>query len=228
LCGAGCGVSSEEVIPGEDTGGGVDIIDEENNNVGSISLGNSTITLVEGGFLIISAAKVSTDTDVSQVVSSIIDVTLLDANGNEISLLDNSVRICLEVNSTDTQDLCLSYLDESVTPPKWRCQDPCLTRSNSSFICGETGHFTSFAVLLGGGGGDSCGGSSAQETLIQWLSLAAIIIALVCVVFLALLLELKVRLDKKRREEQNEKKRRTRRTRVHPSSTGFSMTNTDD
>jgi hypothetical protein len=57
---------------------------------------------------------------------------------------------CVYMSVQRTQDHCLSYIDTSVKPPVWKCQDDCLTQVSPSFWCGETDHFTNFAVLLSG------------------------------------------------------------------------------
>jgi hypothetical protein len=87
-----------------------------------------------------------------QIVSKIYDVSFAGGQYYE----DFSVQLCFTVNTT--RDACLGYLDESVSPPKWKCEDECLQRSSSGQVCGDTSHFTNFAILLGGGGsgGNAC------------------------------------------------------------------------
>lgn len=80
---------------------------------------------------------------------------LYDISGNEISLLDNSVEICLRSTGAGGDDGCLGYLDTSSATPTWRCEDECL-KSHDDLLCGDTKHFTNFAILLGGGGGGKC------------------------------------------------------------------------
>jgi hypothetical protein len=78
---------------------------------------------------------------------------------------------------------CLSYLDESSNPPKWKCVDECLQKKDG-LLCGYTDHFTSFAVLLGGstgGGGGGCGSSDGGTSVLVYLSAAAIGAALVVI-----------------------------------------------
>ena len=72
--------------------------------------------------------------------------------------MSSSATICLGVNDSETLannagDYCLGFVDESINPPEWKCQDLCLQskRTKSSRqLCGETPHFTNFAVLLMG------------------------------------------------------------------------------
>src|SRR5699024_8577483 len=40
------------------------------------------------------------------------------------------------------------YLDESQTPPRWRCEDECIEENSEEKFCGTTSHFTNFALLL--------------------------------------------------------------------------------
>jgi hypothetical protein len=167
----------------------VPITVDEGNNVGAVVIPNQQ-QQTGSGILVISSAIVPNNTDLSLVLSPIVELTLFDENGNEISLLDNSIQVCLEVESTD-ENLCLSYLDTSVSPPEWKCQDACLSRQNSTYVCGQTGHFTSFAVLLSGNSDNGCGGgSSGVDVIIQWLSFAALIAAGGVICFTVMIMEL--------------------------------------
>ena len=92
--------------------------------------------------------------DNSDVVSDVFDVSLANPN----AILGGDVEICLKAK-TKREDLCLGYLDESKSPPKWECEDRCLQIDDNGLICGETDHFTNFALLLDGNGSGSsdCG-----------------------------------------------------------------------
>lgn len=109
--------------------------------------------------------------------------------------------------------MCLSYLDESTSPPEWKCQDSCLTRKGAS-VCGETGHFTSFAVLLdGGGGGSGCNGDSEGviDEVVTYLSLGSVIVAIILIVLAIIILELyhtKHKKDIKQRVAEKAKSRK--------------------
>jgi hypothetical protein len=103
----------------------------------------------------------------------------------------------------------LSYLDEKSNPPKWKCVDECL-QEKDGYFCGETDHFTSFAILLGGSGGGGggsggCGSSSTEFSTIGWLSLAAVLAALLVVILVVLANESYHRYKSARRwkEERN-------------------------
>jgi hypothetical protein len=58
--------------------------------------------------------------------------------------------VCIDAANADSKSGCLGYIDESVDPPKWVCEDPCV-KHNGNTLCGTTDHFTSFAILLNGG-----------------------------------------------------------------------------
>ncbi|MCB9666151.1 MAG: hypothetical protein H6732_18730 [Alphaproteobacteria bacterium] len=63
--------------------------------------------------------------------------------------------VCLQGKRSD-EPACLGYLDASVSPPVWRCEDPCLDATDDGLYCGTTSHFTNFAILLGGADPDTC------------------------------------------------------------------------
>ena len=95
------------------------------------------------------------------VASSIFDITIL--NGD----LKGKAKICLDVDE-DLKDVerngCLGFLDDD---GNWDCEDPCVTAEDGR-ICGETSHFSTFAILLGAAGGDGgqCGGKDDNNNLI--------------------------------------------------------------
>jgi len=74
-----------------------------------------------------------------------------------------SADVCLNVNQNeDISELCLGFYDEQTG--EWKCEDECLEEQRRSSgmieVCGQTNHFTNFAVLLSGaGGGNPCGSS---------------------------------------------------------------------
>ena len=119
----------------------------------------------------------------TEIVSTyVIDVTAIDkTTGKEIEFTDNA-EICMKVDDTDKKkDSCLGYYAEDDV--EWKCEDECL-KKESSFLCGDTNHFTNFAVLLGGipGTGNHC---SSQNYFIfdkMWKDLVLIsgIICLMC------------------------------------------------
>lgn len=191
----------------------IDIISTNDNTIGSVVLDRRQ---TRNGFLIISQANVSSEVDTSNILSPIVELTLLDAQGNEISTLYNSVTLCLDVGVQESsEDLCLSYLDENENPPEWKCQDSCLEyNGNGNQICGETGHFTSFAILLGAGVG--CGGGDDEEVqkVIGWLSLAAIIIAVLCICCGIIMMELYMLVARKKQDKKRAHRARRRKSKL--------------
>ena len=215
LCGSLCNEQPDEeyipVVDGKDN----EITSIEGNNIGSVAFDTKNGVQTAQGLLIISEAVISNDTDISLVLSPIVSLTLLDDAGNEISILENSVELCLEVDpAAGDEDLCLSFLDESKDPPEWRCQDSCLERTNGNTVCGETGHFTSFAVLLNGGG-SGCGGSSneAVEKVITYLSIAAVILACIFIVIAIVIIEMFLNYEKRKKDAKLANKAQSRKQR---------------
>ena len=127
------------------------------------------------------------DSSNSQELSSIVlNITLLDGQGNFITELDSPLTICFAApNGTKrSQNLCLSFYDERKN--KWRCEDECLTTgaargvnaSNAgadgeNLLCGQTSHLTNFALLLIGGDGEApC--LSGKGNTFAWISLGMV------------------------------------------------------
>ena len=79
------------------------------------------------------------------LVSSILNITLLDGQANSISQLDSPLTICLVLNGTKSSaGVCLSYFNERKS--KWMCEDKCLTsvtakgssKEGENLVCGQT------------------------------------------------------------------------------------------
>ena len=47
-------------------------------------------------------------------------------------------------------------MNEKKSPPRWECEDKCLTENSDGLLCGDTDHFTSFALLFNGAGSNDC------------------------------------------------------------------------
>jgi len=92
-------------------------------------------------------ATVIESSDTSAIVSFIVDIHF-EVEGNQ---LDGSVKICVkpDPNLSSTNDICLGFLDESLDPPEWKCEEICLKKEKGGLLCGFTSHFTNFALLLG-------------------------------------------------------------------------------
>ena len=104
--------------------------------------------------------------------------------------IGGTVEICIEAdkNQQNTDDLCLGFLDESKNPPEWRCEDSCVQEVSNGLFCGETDHFTNFALLLDGTR-DDCEDSS-EDLIYTWVSVAAIGVALCCICLIVVIIEL--------------------------------------
>lgn len=95
--------------------------------------------------------------DNSDIVSAVIDLSLVDSDGNIIQP-SSHVEICFDVsNSRRNSDLCLGSYNED--NQEWKCDDYCLERRHNNLLCGTVNHFTNFAILLQGGGENGCGGN---------------------------------------------------------------------
>ena len=90
-----------------------------------------------------------------EIGSLVYDVTAEDEDGNEIEFKAEAM-LCLTVDDVNRDDSCLAYLDEN--SGDWLCEDRCLDTMNDQ-LCGDTDHFTNFAVLFDGiaSGGNPCG-----------------------------------------------------------------------
>ena len=140
-----------------------------------------------------------------ELVSTVLNITLLDSQGNAITQLDSPLIICLALPNTTKKGVkvCLSFYDER--KDKWTCEDECLTTvatkgtnasdagaKTESFLCGQTSHLTNFALLLTGGeGADPC--QSGKDNTLAWISLGMVGAAVLVVAFAVLLIEVHIR-----------------------------------
>ena len=126
--------------------------------------------------------------DLSTVASLIVNIKLQ----NPYDDLGGNVDVCLKADDTNDDNLCLGFLDETVNPPEWICEDHCLQKNNDGLYCGKTDHFTNFALLLSGGSsGNGCGSSGDDWITNSWYgdfmlilgcSLAIIMIAVIFII----------------------------------------------
>ena len=130
-----------------------------------------------------------------QLGSSVIEVTLVDSDGNSISELNTPLTICFVPSADQKRMQCLSYYDEDKA--KWRCEDECLTKTKEGSLCGQTDHLTNFALLFTGAGErnrDPCHSSSDNgQITISWISLGMVCGAIVIVALSILAVELRIR-----------------------------------
>ena len=129
----------------------------------------------------------------SNSLSSVIDITLRGPDGAERQP-DKAVEICFELATSEEDDACLAYWDTRLEG--WKCEDKCIQRKGK-FACGDTDHFTNFAILLAGlsgKGGDGCSDND-ENSVIIWLSCAFIISAISIVLLSILVIEIRVRIE---------------------------------
>jgi hypothetical protein len=74
------------------------LVDETGNVQGVISVPDSV--LQGEGSVSVSSASLPPGTDVSNVGSVVVNVTLLDSQGNEVTQLDSSVELCLQTQQS--------------------------------------------------------------------------------------------------------------------------------
>jgi hypothetical protein len=134
------------------------------------------------------------------LASTILNITLVNAEGQSITQLDTPLTICLSPpnDTKKNENLCLSYYDELKS--KWRCEDRCLSSiRKDSQLCGQTGHLTNFALLITGRTEDPCGGPKPSNTL-SWVSLGFVAGAILLVLLGVILVELKIRIRSRKEE----------------------------
>lgn len=118
----------------------------------------------------------------TELTSDVIDVSLI---GGEV---DGNVEICLKntkPGKSKKDDSCLGYIDESSN--KWKCEDRCLKSEKNDYLCGNTDHFTSFALLFNGiakknGGCGSGNGDYILNSTNEDVILSFSVLAFVCLV----------------------------------------------
>lgn len=123
--------------------------------------------------------------------SAIIALTLTNVYGEEITTFDESVELCFIVPDPNQDNLCLSFYDES--KGEWICSDPCVKVKDDK-VCGETNHFTNFAILLNGGDADC---EDDFDFTLTYISSASVFFALVIVAIVIPAIEIFYRRKKK-------------------------------
>ena len=131
------------------------------------------------------------------IKSIILSVRLED----NLTLLGETVEICIEPNqdNADEDDLCLGFLDESLQPPEWICEDSELVEKFNGLFCGNTNHFTNFALLLDGGNNDDCDDSCDWVTRNSWGDFILIMSCFLFCVLFGIVFILLARLDPAKR-----------------------------
>lgn len=124
-----------------------------------------------------------------QFSSVVLDIKLFSQDDVEVTeFKDQPVKLCFSSYSNDKKDNCLSYF--SAKSLNWECEDSCVDEQDDNFYCGNTDHFTNFALLLGATEEDEC---DDVNYVISYLSLAFIIVAILLVISSIAVIEFKVR-----------------------------------
>ena len=127
----------------------VSLLTDSGRSVGNIFFSENIEGFLDVNFV--------TNIESNTIGNTIVDITILDFDGNSISELNGPIKICLAQEKTN-ENICLSFYNTKTE--EWECQDKCLSRENNQY-CGTTDHLTSFALLLQGGGnnGGKCDSS---------------------------------------------------------------------
>jgi len=98
--------------------------------------------------------------------------------------------------------MCLGFINEN---NEWECVDECIELNEDGQYCGETDHFTSFAMLLNtsnDGNSNECGSSNNGVTWITYLSIASVGLALLIILIALLVGEILFRRKLKKKNDE--------------------------
>lgn len=131
---------------------------------------------------------------VPEVSSIVLDITVLDTDGNSVTSFDEPFEICFSSDEHGSGDVCLGFFNSD---GKWECEDYCLEESNDG-LCGQSRHLTNFALLLDSeAGSESRCGSGSEDYLYIYLSVAFVCAAVFIVIVAAVAIEIKIRASTK-------------------------------
>jgi len=125
------------------------------------------------------------DGNLQSVNSALVDLQLFTESGEELNRFTKPISICLKPIRDDGSNVLAFFNEERNL---WEVVDEDLTTNSAGLLCGETLHFTLFALLLG----DPTQGSSSENTLYPYVVAfggTAIVIVFISVI----LIEIKVR-----------------------------------
>ena len=166
----------------------VQLLTDTGRNVGNVFFSDD----IEGFLDISFITNIESDT----IGNTIVDITISDFNGNSVSELPSSIKICLAQEKTN-ENICLSFFNTKTE--EWECQDKCLSREDNQY-CGTTDHLTSFALLLQGGNNKGGNCDSSEDYILAWLSMALFIFAILVIVICVLFNEVRFRLIYQRKK----------------------------
>ena len=166
----------------------VSLLTDSGRSVGNIFFSENIEGFLDVNFV--------TNVESNTIGNTIVDITILDFDGNSLSELSGPIKICLAQEKTN-EDICLSFYNTKTE--EWECQDKCLSRENNQY-CGTTDHLTSFALLLQGGGNNGGKCDSSEDYVFAWLSMALLILAILIIIICVLLNEVRFRLIYQRKK----------------------------
>lgn len=159
---------------------GSETIKEVRNQDGK-EVGRVRVPSDSGGAVLVVNQASSDVRLVEEVVTDVVDVTIVDSSGNVVSEFEGEeLEVCFSTEDFDSDEVCLGfYNDDGV----WECQDYCLSLTTGSdgedLLCGNTPHLTNFALLLSDeAGSESRCGSSSLDLLYVYLSIGAVGLAI--------------------------------------------------
>ena len=127
---------------------------------------------------------------IPEVSSIVLDITVLDTDGNSVTSFDEPFEICFSAEDVGSDEVCLGFFNAD---GEWECEDYCLESSDDG-LCGKSRHLTNFALLLDSEAGSSARcGSSSQDFLYIYLSVAFVGGAICLVILAVVLIEIKIR-----------------------------------
>lgn len=133
----------------------------------------------------------------SKIASAAVDLTFTDSQGKKVAF-GGQIELCFDVvPDTSNQEACLGYLKEECD--EWICEDKDLT-SKDGQLCGNTAHFTSFAILIGANLPSECGGD-AMNRVVGWLSMGFGLAAILVICVSIVILEVKMRIKQHKLEK---------------------------
>ena len=98
--------------------------------------------------------------------------------------------------------MCLGFINED---NEWECVDECIELNEDGQYCGETDHFTSFAMLLNtsnDGNSNGCESSNNGITWITYLSIASVGLALLIILTALFVGEILFRIKQKKKNDE--------------------------
>ena len=189
-----CEVVAPVLVPiGQNTG--VNLISTQENNVARIAIPPQTEATLPAGTLVnIESLSISMVPTGSIVSNTVLAITLQDENGAGVPLTGN-VELCFTASSLpDFEEGCLAFVNGN---GEWECEDSCLQSNNEGQVCGETDHFTNFAILLrsdtiGNNGG--CATSNQENFALAIASAGCIAVSVVVVSLIILVSDIYLRI----------------------------------